>query len=453
MTDFIFSILAFIIVFAIVVLVHEYGHFFVARRMGVRVLRFSIGFGPVLWKKYDKWGTEFAISAIPLGGYIKMLDGREGSLTPAEVPYAFDHKPVLSRIAIVIAGPLFNFLFAILAYAIVLMIGINKIAPIIGDIAPNSPAAVAGLQVGDEFVTVNHQTTDDWQSVYFALLQNAGNTGTVTLEVRQFPDQPVRTYQLPNLALNKEKQNPLQEWGITLGLPHLPAIVGSVSPNQPAALAGIQPDDEIIAFNGIAIRDWYDLTQHIQQSADKEITLTLLRQEETQEVALTPLAVTKEGETQAVGMIGITLAQAAWPADFIRVHRVGPINALVQSIVNTWDLSKLTLVIMAKMLTGTLGVDNLAGPISIAQGAQQSVESGWMAFVGFLILLSVNLGVINLLPVPMLDGGHLLYYVIEGVRGRPISEAAQRVGLFIGLTFIIGLMLVGLHNDIMGFWK
>jgi regulator of sigma E protease len=461
MISFISSLLSFILVFAIVVIVHEFGHFWVARRMGVKVLRFSIGFGPILWKRTDKLGTEFAVAAIPLGGYVKMVDGREGELTAEEKPFAFDQKPVSKRIAIVIAGPLFNFLFAIVAYMVILMIGIVKVAPIVGDVAPDSPAAHAGIQAGDEFISIANQATADWQSVYLAILKNAGEVGTTEVAVRAFvndaANQPLREYQLPNITLKSETpgQDPLAEWGVTLGLPHIPAIIGTVVPNEPAAQAGLQTNDEVTEVDGQAIHDWYALAEHIRSSPGKPLKFTVKRQAELVHITVTPKATHLEGQTQSgpVGIIGVTLAPLNWPPELLRTQREWPVGAFTQSVINTWDLSKLTFVIMGKMLTGTVGIDNLSGPISIAQGADTSVENGWLAFISFLILLSVNLGVINLLPIPMLDGGHLLYYVIELVRGRPVSEAAQRVGLFIGLAFVILLMSVGLHNDILGLLK
>lgn len=452
------SLLAFIVVFAIVVLVHEFGHFWVARRMGVRILKFSIGFGPAIWSRVSKKsGTEYALASIPLGGYIKMLDGRERALTAEEIPFAFDHQPVLKRIAIVVAGPLANFLFAIVAYAAILMIGVTKIAPIIADVLPDSPAAHAGIHIGDEIIAIDQKTTSDWQSVYMALLPRVGETsGTVNLEVREFPSdsKPIRTYQMPLITMDRgenHQADPLREWGITLGLPHIPAIIGEVIPEQPAALAGLEAGDEITAIDGESIRDWYDLVDHVQRSAGKDIHLTVKRADQTMAITVKPHEQKIEGEK--VGVIGIQLKPVSWPPELTRLQRVGPIDAFVESTKNTWDLSKLTFSIMAKMFTGKVAIDNLAGPISIAQGANQSAQSGWLPFVSFLVLLSVNLGVINLLPVPMLDGGHLLYYVIEWIRGRPVSERTQRIGLFVGLFFILALMLVGLRNDIIGILK
>jgi len=455
MINFVTAILSFILVFVIVVIVHEYGHFWVARRLGVRVLRFSVGFGPVLWKKIDKYGTEFVIGSIPLGGYVKMLDGREQTLTEAEKPYAFDQKPVGKRIAVVVAGPLFNFLFAIFAFAIVLTVGIEKIAPIIAHVDEGSPAALAGIKTDDEFVSVGGKPTDDWQSVYFNLLQHVGETGNIDVVVRQFPDKPLREYSLPLPSYASGEKNaqrdPLNAWGITLGLPHVPAILGEIVPNEPAARAGLQKGDKVLMIDHKPIKEWYDLVEYIRTRPNQPILFTIERAGETLQKTVTPEEQELEGQT--IGVIGVKLSIDAWPAELNRTHRENILQALYLGVVNTWDLSILTFDIMGKMLTGMVGIDNLAGPISIAQGAQQSVESGWMSFMSFLILLSVNLGVINLLPIPMLDGGHLLYYVLELFRGKPVSEKAQRVGLVIGLVFIVGLMLVGLHNDVTGLNK
>ena len=447
------TVLAFIVVFAIVVIVHEFGHFWVARRMGVRVLRFSIGFGSILWRKVDKYGTEYVLAAIPLGGYVKMLDGREQTLSEDEKPYAFDLKPVSKRFAIVLAGPVFNFLFAILAYAVILMVGVQKVAPVIADVLENSPAATAGIKIGDEIIAVDQQTTNDWQSVYFAILQRTGEAGTVNLQVRQFPQGPARDYELPLQALHKpqgQQADPLSDLGITLGLPFIPAIIEEVAPGQPADTAGLKSGDEVTALNGKPIKNWYDLVDHIRNNSNEPVTLTINRAGETLNVLVTPKL--EEIDGVKAGMIGIKIKQPEWPPEFMHIQREWPLAALDKGLVYTWDLSALTFDIMGKMITGKVALENLTGPISIARGAQESAVSGWLQFVSFLILLSVNLGVINLLPIPMLDGGHLLYYVIEWIRGKPVSEATQRIGFFIGLLVIISLMLVGLHNDLMSFW-
>lgn len=454
MITLITTILSFILVFAIVVFVHEFGHFWVARRMGVRVLRFSLGFGPILWKRVDRHGTEFALAAIPLGGYVKMLDGREQTLKEEEIPYAFDHKSVGKRFAIVLAGPLFNFIFAILAFAVVMMAGVQKIIPIVAHVTEHSIAEQVGIQAGDEIVSVDGHQTRDWQSVYLSLMQRVGEQGTVPVQVRGFPDQPIRDYALPLDVLQEKKKiepDPLAAWGITLGLPHIPPILGEVLPNSPAEKAGLIKDDNVIQIDDKPIHDWYQLVEIVRASPDKALLFTVQRKNEIVQKSVTPNM--EEINGVKVGMIGIHLSPSAWPAEFARVHRENPLTALYSGVKNTWELSVLTFDIMGKMLRGLVGLENLAGPISIAQGAQQSVESGWMSFVTFLILLSVNLGVINLLPIPMLDGGHLLYYVLEFLRGKPVSENVQRVGLVIGLVLVLSLMLVGLHNDIIGLRK
>jgi regulator of sigma E protease len=450
MLNILTTIVAFIVVFAIVVIVHEFGHFWVARRMGVRVLRFSIGFGSTFWRKVDKYGTEYVISAIPLGGYVKMLDGREQTLIEEEKPFAFDLKPVSKRFAIVIAGPVFNFLFAILAYAVLLMVGVQKVAPIIADVMENSAAANAGIKIGDEIIAIDHHETNDWQSVYFAILQRTGEAGTVNLQVRQFPQGPEREYELPLNKPQGQQPDPLTDLGITLGLPFIPSIIDEVVPGQPADMAGLKSGDEVTSLNGKPIKNWYDLVDHIRNNTGQPVHLTVKRADHTFDTVVTPKL--EEIEGAKVGMIGIRIKQPEWPPELLHIQREWPLAAFSKATVYTWDLSVLTLDIMGKMITGKVALENLTGPISIARGAQESATSGWMQFVSFLILLSVNLGVINLLPIPMLDGGHLLYYVIEWIRGKPVSDATQRIGFFIGLLIIIGLMLVGLHNDLMSFW-
>jgi len=453
MTSLLFSLLSFILVFAIIVFVHEFGHFWVARRMGVRVLRFSIGFGPIIWSKTDKYGTQFAVSAIPLGGYVKMLDGREQTLQEDEKPFAFDHKPVGKRIAVVAAGPAFNFIFAIVAFACVLMVGVEKMVPLIAHVQADSPAAKAGIQTGDELVSIAGTPTPDWQTVYLVLLQHAGEQGDMAVTVRQYPDKPLRNYALPIPTLDKPQKNaqpdPLNQWGVTLGLPHIPAVLGEIVPDGPAAHAGLQTGDKVLAVDNHPVHDWYDLVDYVRARPQQPIEFTLEHANQTFNKTVTPREETVQGEL--IGVIGVRLTPEPLPEGFTRLQRENPLSAFSKAVVNTWDLSILTFNIMGKMLTGLIGLENLAGPIAIAEGAHASVSSGWMAFVSFLILISVNLGVINLLPIPMLDGGHLLYYVLELIRGKPLPEAAQRTGLIVGFVLVIGLMLVGLHNDIMNF--
>jgi regulator of sigma E protease len=307
--------------------------------------------------------------------------------------------------------------------------------------------------VGDEFVSIGGNTTQDWQSVYLALLQHVGELDNIDVVVRQFPDKPLRDYSLPMYTLDNNQKsadrNPLTDWGVTLGLPHIPALLGEVVPGAPAAVAGLQKNDKIVAVDGTPVKDWYDLVEYVRARPQQAIEFTIERAGHVLVKTITPAA--EEVEGVKIGAIGVKLAPEAMPVGFSRLQRENPLNALYKSVINTWDLSILTFDIMGKMIIGLVGLDNLSGPISIAQGAQQSVSTGWMPFVSFLILISVNLGVINLLPIPMLDGGHLLYYVIELVRGKPVSEKVQKIGLLIGFVFVIGLMLVGIHNDIKNF--
>ncbi|MBB5322597.1 sigma E protease regulator RseP [Marinobacter oulmenensis] len=443
------TLLALALTLGILVTLHEYGHFWVARRCGVKVLRFSVGFGKPLFSWYDRQGTEYAIAAIPLGGYVKMLDEREGPVPEELRDQAFTSKPPLQRIAIASAGPLANFIFAIFAYWLLSVVGVTTLAPVVGQVSPDSVADRVGLQRGMEIHAVDGHRVTSWRDVNMRLLERTGEQGQVSLEVSE--DRGARgtlTGALQGWSLNEETPDPLAEFGISPWRPEVPAVLGQVTDNGRAKAAGLEPGDRIVAVDGEPVADWYDLVEHIQGAPEKTLELTIERNGETRNLAVRPESRTLENGRE-IGFVGAGAASVDWPEEFQREVRFGPLAAIPNALNETWADTRLTLVAIEKMITGLLSPRNLSGPITIARVAEASVSSGFEDFIRFLAYLSVSLGILNLLPVPVLDGGHIVYYTIEAIRGRPVSEQAQAIGLRIGMALILTLMMFALYNDLM----
>ena len=451
LSSFVSSLLAFIVVVGILVTVHEFGHFWVARRLGVKILRFSIGFGKPLYKWYDKLGTEYVIAAIPLGGYVKMLDESQGKLSEADQAHAFNLKPLASRAAIVLAGPVFNFIFAIFAFWVLYMIGIKGLAPVLGAVEPDSVAAQSGLVAGQEILAVDGTKTVSWQGVRMAALKRAGETGTLSITATA-PDalegtEP-RTYDVVlNEPLKVDEDSFLAGLGLKLKL-DLPAVLGEIAPGEPAAQAGLLSGDTVIAVDGQEIDNWTDWVTYVQNSPGTPIAVSFLRDGDVMQRTVTPLEIAND-EGGMTGFVGITLDDDAWGDATMRTERYSPFAAVGMGVVRTWELSALSLNMLYKMVKGAVGLNNISGPITIAKGASMSAQSGFTYFLGFLALVSVSLGVINLLPIPMLDGGHLFYYLIEAVTGKPVSFKVQQIGYSLGIFFLIGLTGLALFNDLL----
>lgn len=447
------NILAVIVVLGLLVTFHEFGHFWVARRCGVKVLRFSVGFGKPLWSTVDRHGTEFAVAAIPLGGYVKMLDEREAPVPDEQLDQAFNRKNVWQRIAIVAAGPLANFLLAIVAYWALFVAGTTTVMPIVGEVEPDSPAAEAGLAHGSEITSIQGDAMRSWEEINLKLVSIIGFSGELTVEALPEGSSTPRVYQLPvnNYLVRQDPPQPLQSLGITPWRPDLPAVLGQVVDGQAAAQAGLQPGDRILSLNGEAVSDWMQFVAMIRDSAGQTLDVSYQRGEEQGTLSLTPGSNTVEGGRE-IGYIGAGVQQVSWPDELQREIRYGPVEAVGQALSRTGEMTLLTVDAIRKMLVGLISPSNLSGPITIAQISGDSARAGMEAFVGFLAYLSISLAVLNLLPIPVLDGGHLLYYFIEVVRGRPVSEQTQAVGLRIGLAMVGTLMLMALYFDLMRLW-
>lgn len=448
--SFLHSLLALIVTLGVLITFHEFGHFWVARRCGVKVLRFSVGFGKPLIRWHDRQGTEFVIAALPLGGYVKMLDEREGEVAEAQQDQAFNRKPVSQRFAIVAAGPLANFLLAIVAYWLLFVIGTQVLAPVVGQVEPDSPAAVAGLRSGDEILRVDQRNTPSWQAVNLRLLQHMGETTDLTLTVRHEQATEARqlTLSLERFLAGQDQPNPLESLGIQPWLPELLPVIGQVQPNGAAAEAGLQPGDQILQVNQQPVETWQALVEQLQAHPQQPLALTLRRDGQTQQLEITP-ATRRLDDGREVGFVGAGVQMPDWPEHLIREQRYNPLAALWQAGEKTVEMSVLTLRSIGKMITGLISPTNLSGPITIARVASDSAKSGWETFLTFLAYVSISLAILNLLPIPILDGGHLLFYAIEAIRGRPLSEATQEKAARVGLAMLGSLMLLALYFDVM----
>jgi len=449
MLDFIFTIGAFLVALAILIAVHEFGHFWVARRLGVRVLRFSIGFGKPLLRWTGRGdGTEYVIAAIPLGGYVKMLDEREGEVAKDERHRAFNRQLLWKRAAIVAAGPLFNFLFAGAVYWGILVAGDEGTRPVIGSVTAESVADQAGFAAGDELLRVGERSTPTWESAVFALMAASLAGEDVPVRVREDSGEEVlRWLDREQLAALTDSPAILANVGFDPARPTLPAVIGEVVADGVADRAGLQPGDRILAADGAAVGSWAEWVRVIRAHPGDSIPLEVERDGQRLEVLLTPGTVLDEGEE--VGRIGVVVEVPEGFGDAYRAEvRMGPFEAIGGAVTKTADMTVLMVRISARMLVGQASVENLSGPIAIAETAGKTASYGLIAFVKFLAVVSISLAVLNLLPIPVLDGGHLLYFLIEWIKGSPLSEQTQARGQHVGIVLLAALITLAFYLDL-----
>lgn len=448
MTGILWNFVSFIIALGILVAVHEFGHFWVARRCGVRVEKFSIGFGKSIWSKVGKDGTEYSVSMIPLGGYVKMLDGRVDDVSDAEQQFAFDKKPLWKRSAIVAAGPVFNFLFAIVAYWLVFMIGVPAVKPVVGQVTPYSIAAQAGLEEGMELKSVSGVKTADWESVNMGLISHIGDqrlTMTVAPSDGVGIEQTL-SFDLTQWNFDPEKQSAMSALGFVPFRPEISTKLVNVTEGSAGERAGLKVGDILLTINGQAINDWQQVVDAIQQHPNTQLPLQVAREGEKVSLTITPDSRDIKGKGE-VGFAGIAPEVAEWPESYRFDLQFGVIESIGKAVEKTGQVIDLTISMLKKLIVGDVGLNNLSGPISIAKGAGTTADYGLVYFLGFLALISVNLGIINLVPLPMLDGGHLLFFAIEAVIRRPVPEKIQEMGYRVGGAIIFSLMAVAIFND------
>ncbi len=449
MNSVLLSVVAFVVALGILITVHEFGHFWVARRMGVKVLRFSIGFGKPLWSwRGERDDTEYVIGALPLGGYVKMLDEREGTVAQEELPRAFNRQPLAARFAIVAAGPVFNFAFAILAYWLMFMLGITGTRPMIGEVVPGSYADQAGLRAGQEIVAVDGRATPTWEATVLALLRGAMDREVVSVQVRDEEGQPLeRSLDLRAAPDLVEGAGMLSKLGIRPWRPQVAPVIGGLEPGGAAEQAGLAVGDRIIAADGQRMDTWETWAEYVRSRPERVIKVDVERGGQERTVEVRPQRLERDGEV--IGYIGAAANVPREVAQKMRTEvRYGPLEAAGTALGRTWEMSALTLEMLWKMVVGEASVKNISGPISIAQYAGQSASIGFTSFLSFLAIVSVSLGVLNLLPIPVLDGGHLMYYLMELVKGSPVSEHAQLLGQRIGIAVLLVLMGLAFYNDL-----
>ncbi|MCW2474896.1 MULTISPECIES: sigma E protease regulator RseP [unclassified Symbiopectobacterium] len=446
MMNVLWSLAAFVVALGVLITVHEFGHFWVARRCGVKVERFSVGFGKALWRWRDRRGTEFVIALIPLGGYVKMLDERVDTVSPEQHHLSFNRKTVWQRAAIVSAGPIANFLFAIAAYWLVFIIGVPGVRPVVGEIVPNSIAAVAQMSPGMELKAVDGIETPDWDTARLTLIGKIGDN-EVTLDVAPLGSSSVvrKTLDLRDWQFNPEKQDPASSLGMVPRMPQIDAVLTQVQDGSAAQKAGLQVGDRIVKVDGQPLTRWSLFASTVRDKPDADIALDIERNGETRSLILTPDSKTTGGRVE--GFAGVVPKVIPLPEEYRTVRQYGPFSAIYQAADKTWQLMRLTVSMLGKLITGDVKLNNLSGPISIAQGAGMSADYGLIYYLMFLALISVNLGIINLFPLPVLDGGHLLFLLVEKLKGRPVSERVQDFCYRIGTVVLMLLMGLALFND------
>jgi regulator of sigma E protease len=444
-----FYLAAFAVVIGVLIIVHELGHYLVARWCGVKVLRFSVGFGRILWKReFGRDRTEWALSVFPLGGYVKMLDEREGEVASSEVQRTFNRQGVGKRSLIVAAGPLANFALATLIYWAVFMYGSEELLPVLGTPPEGTPAAMASIRNGEQVSRVDGQPAVTWNDLRWMLLQKAVDQESVDLEVvNERNEIAVRRLHLGVVGEQAWEGDALERLGIRFYRPDMPPVIGKVVAGSPGAQAGLQVGDRVLAVDGESVATWMAFVSKVRDAAGRSLRLDLERGNANATVDVVPEAISERG--RHVGKIGVAVAETPESKRELRTFvRYGFFEAGYRALLETWDKSVFSLVMMGKMLTGEVSWKNLSGPVTIADYAGQSARLGLDYYLKFMALVSISLGVLNLLPIPVLDGGHLLYHMIEVVRRRPLSERFMEIGQQIGMSILFALMAFAFFNDL-----
>ena len=445
--NILWSLAAFIVALGVLITVHEFGHFWVARRCGVRVQRFSVGFGRALWRRTDKRGTEYVLAIIPLGGYVKMLDERLETVPDEFRHQTFNSKTVWQRAAIISAGPIANFIFAVFAYWLVYIIGVPTVRPVVGEITPQSIAAQSNISPGMELKSIDGIETPDWDSVRLSLMGEIGSSKT-TVGVSQFGASEVveKTLDLRKWQFDPEKQDPVVALGIIPRGPQIESVLAEVQTDSAAQKAGLQAGDRIVKVDGQVLQNWRTFAMQVRDNPGKAIALEVERAGSPVNITLIPDS-KSVGKGKEQGFAGVVPKVIPLPDEYRTIRQYGPFVAFYEAGDKTWQLMKLTVNMLGKLITGDVKLNNLSGPISIAQGAGMSAEYGLVYYLMFLALISVNLGIVNLFPLPVLDGGHLMFLAIEKLKGGPVSERVQNFGYSIGAVLLVMVMGLALFND------
>jgi regulator of sigma E protease len=451
--DILIAAAAFIVAIGVLVAVHEFGHFWVARRLGIRVLRFSIGFGKPLWRRVGADGVEYVVAAIPLGGYVKLLDEREGNVPDHEAPRAFNRQPVWKRVAVLLAGPAFNLVFAVFLYWILFVAGQPALKPIVGDVAPESIASRAGLRFEDQIIAVGGKETATLEAATLGIIEDLTDDGAIRMRVRGV-DGGERDLNLDAGDRSRALTQPealLPGLGFEIWRPREVAAVGKVVAGGAAARAGVKAGDEIVGVDGRAVTDFQDFVDRIESQPGKTVRLALRR--DGAEISLPVTIATETAAGRQIGRVGVyssgrVIETGRVRQDMLTVEKYDAVAAVGQAAQKTWDTSIFTLRIVGRILTGDVSLKAISGPISIAETTGFAARQGWRIFLSTLALISISLGVLNLLPIPILDGGQVVYQLAELVKGRPVSERAQLLGQQIGIAMLILMMSLAFYNDI-----
>lgn len=445
----IWNLLAFLGTLGLLVAIHEYGHFLAARLCGVTVERFALGFGPALWRRVDRRGTEFVIAAIPLGGYVKMLDERVQPVAAACRDQAFNNRPIWQRSIIITAGPLANFLLAFLAYWWIFLRGVPVLPPIVGVVLPQSVASLAGVLPGMQITAVGGLETPDWETVHLRLAAQRGQA-QISVTVKPMKDGPLEQQQLA-LQLGQvdwQPQSTLESLGIIPKQPQVLPIITTIEPQSAAEQANLQVGDRITRIAGQPLLQWQQLVTQVRTHPQRPLSLEIERAGQLLVITLTPQS-QRLSNGQRVGYAGLAPKILPLTADSCVQQRYSGLAAIMQAAKKTWQMSRLTVSLTGQLLTGSVGLKQLSGPIAIARGAGTAAASGLLCFLGFLALISINLGIVNLLPLPVLDGGHMVFLLLEALHGRPVSERFQEISYRLGILLLIVLTGVALFNDVM----